>query len=554
MKLPLTLLLSALGLPALAQRPTPPPPADAPAQVARVEVLLDPDTDDVLVQSLPQDTAVVLLVRRQVSGQRQPRYSWQHFGAGLRLRREVEITVPPDYEPQRVCAEPGVVYALFRAGSPAGRVLAVAYDVRGGLVRAQTFDTKLSRDVISLKAVGGRLLATVTLADQLHQTVLLLNVATGGFQFLPAVYEPLSTELTSVFNRSAGHAEFVLSQSNGRKQRLLLKRLSAERGELLSSEFVQAESERSLLTAQLSPPTDTSARLLAGLYALRDPRYAQGLFATDLTPRAARTDPSRPALRFYDFRRLRHFFDYLKPARGAKLLDRAARREARDEAPLRWHYHVLLHELLPQPGGGYVLLAEVYEPIYAGTGLSNGGLSPLNSPYTYLGNPAGRYPAGNLAGPSYPTTFSRYGYPNNRGLSGFRTTHTLACGFDRRGNLLWDNAFVVDAGMVRTEPEEAVQPVLLPNGQLVLAYLLDNELHYKRIQQSEPAPNDAKIELRTQLSDDPARPPTEKVLDVRQPDVFPWVGNQLIASGFQRIRPVGHGAERQVFFLQALRF
>ncbi len=556
MKLLLTLLLSVLVLPGLAQRARSlPSPADAPAQTARVEVPLDPSTDDVLVLALPQDTAVVLLLRRQVAGQRQPRYSWQHYGAGLRLRREVEITVPPDYEPQRLCAEPGVVYALFRAGSPAGRVLAVAYDVRGGQVRAQTFDTKLSRDVISLKAVGGRLLATVTLADQLHQTVLLLDVASGGFQFLPAVYEPLSTELTSVANRPAGHAEFVLSQSNGRKQRLLLKRLSAERGELLSSEYVQAESERSLLTAQLSPPADTSARLLAGLYALRDPRYAQGLFATDLTPRAARIDPSRPALHFYDFKRLRHFFDYLKPAREARLLDRAARREAREEPPLRWHYRLLLHELLPQPGGGYVLLAEAYEPVYAGAGLSNGGIMPLGSPYSYLGG-MGQYPNSTFGVPGYSTGLSRYGYPNNRGLSGFRTTHALACGFDRKGNLLWDNAFVVESGMVRTGPEEAVQPVLLPGGGLVLAYLLDNELHYKRIQQSEPAPNDAKVELLTQLSQPTADPaaPREKVLDVRQPDVFPWVGNQLIASGFQRIRPVGRGAERQVFFLQVLRF
>lgn len=525
--------LLPLGL--WAQRTPPPPPADAPVQAARTELVLDPLTDEVQVQTLPADTAVVLLIRHEDLNLRsKARYVFQQYGANLRLRREVPVEIPPEFEMQRLCAEPGIVYALFRAPETSGKLLAVAYDVRGGELRVQPFDTKLSRQVVGLKAMAGRLLVNVTLADQQHQTVLLLNVANGQFQFLPSLYEPLTTELTSVADRPAGRAEFVLSQSNGRKQRLQLKRLSAEQGELLSSEFVQAESERSLLTAQLSPPEDTTARLLAGTYGLRDLRYAQGLFATDLTPRAAATANGRPALRFYDFKRFRHFFDYLAPTREAKLRDRSARREAREASPLHWHYHLLLHEMLRHPDGGYTLVAEVYTPQYSYSPYGGVALNPYSVTGHNSYNALGSYAPAN--------------YGSSRAFVGFRTTHVLVCGFDKKGNLLWDNNFVVGPGLVRSSLEQAVQPLTLANGHLVLAYLLDNELHYKRINQSEDSPNDTKVDLLTSAASQ-----TEKVLDVVQPDLLPWGDNAFIASGFQRIK-VDRGAERQVFFLQALHF
>ena len=526
-------LLGVLPLLGVAQRSVPPPP-DAPQQLARTELLLDPAIDEVQVQAVPADTAVVLLIRHELPGTRKVRYAFQQYGPDLHLRREQGLEVPDEFQIERLCSEPGVVYALFRSPTTVGRLLVAAYDVHGGQLRTQPFETKLCRQVNSLKPLDGRLLLTVTLTDEQHQTVLLLDVASGRFQFVPSLYEPLSSELTSVADRPRGRAEFVLSQTNGRKQRLMLRQLSSEQGELLHSELVQAESERSLLTAQLSPPQDTSARLLAGTYGLRDLHYAQGLFATDLTAAPATAASPRTGLRFYDFRHFRHFFDYLKPARSARLHDRAARRAERAAQPLRWHYHLLLHELLPQPGGGYTLVAEVYTPLYQ---YSNyGGFVPMGVGFPRAG--------------SFAPVGSSYGYGSTYGRTflGFRTSHVLVCGFDKRGNLLWDNSFVLGPGVVRSELEPAVQALPTADGRLVLAYLLENEVHYKRITQGEPSPNDAQVELLT--SSGPAR---EKVLDASYTDVAPWANNQYVASGFQRIR-VERGAERHVFFLQLLQF
>jgi hypothetical protein len=530
-----TLFLWLLPLASWAQAVVAVPPPDAPRQTARTELLLDPQTDDVQVQAMPSDTAVVLLVSRQAKMIGAPEYHFQHYRAGLALYREQKVEIADEYQVERLCAEPGVVYAVFSSRHVPGKLLVAAYNVRGGQVHTQEFVTKQSRELVAVRAVDGRLLATVTLADQLHQTVLLMDVATGGFQFLPSLYESLSSELTSVTDAPAGRAEFVLSQTNGRRQRLMLKQLSSEHGQLLRSEMVQTESERTLITAQLSPLQDTSARLLAGTYGLRSPQYAQGLFATDLTAPPANPANPRPALRFYDFRRMRHFFDYLKPAKEARLRDRSARREARAASPMRWHFHVLLHELLPQADGGYTLVAEVYYPNYRYN--SYNGMSPgfANVPMMRSGS-YGYLP------------YSMYNTPG-RAFMGFRTTHVLVCGFDRRGNLLWDNTYVLGNDLLHSELEEAVRTLTLPDGRIALAYLdTDNELHYKLIKQGEAAPNDYKVDLLTA-----ANGVKEKVLETRQPEVQPLAGRQYVATGFQRIRS-DKGPERQVFFLQTLEF
>ncbi|RZK22531.1 MAG: hypothetical protein EOO56_08225 [Hymenobacter sp.] len=199
---------------------------------------------------------------------------------------------------------------------------------------------------------------------------------------------------------------------------------------------------------------------------------------------------------------------------------------------MRWHYHLLLHELLPQADGGYTLVAEVYYPRYAynsyGSYGMRGSLGTLNTPGSFAQAP--------------------YNATPGRTFLGLRTTHVIVCGFDRRGSLLWDNTYVVEADLVHDELEEAVRTISLPDGRLVMAYLLDNELHYKLISQGEEAPNDLKVNLVTAGSGI-----KEKVLDTRQPDVQPLVGRQYVASGFQRIQSE-HKPERQVFFLQMLKF
>ena len=278
--------------------PRPAPGRCPRADTARTELPLEPANSEVHVQALPADSTVVLLLGRSRPLSSKTAFTFQQYDQALHLRQERALEVPDEFDFTRMCAEGGTVYALFSSRSVPGRLWVAAYNGHLGQTRTQQFETKLSREIVELKALDGRLFATVLLNDQLHVTALLLDVATGQMQYLPSVYEPLPTQLTFVADAATRRAEYVLSQTNGRKSRLLLKQLT-EKGQLVSSEFVQAESDRSLITAQVTPPQDTTARLLMGTYSLRDPTYAQGLFATDLRPAATRWQETAAAvLRF----------------------------------------------------------------------------------------------------------------------------------------------------------------------------------------------------------------------------------------------------------------
>jgi hypothetical protein len=510
-----------------------PMPESAPSQTARLELALVDGESEVHIQPLVADSSVVVLVSKDSKTNTNSDFYFQHYDANLRRRREVPIAVPPEFHFTRLCAEARVVYALFSSQSQQGRLLAIAYDATSGQTRTQTFETKFSRDVVELRAVEGTLFATVVLSNATHLTALLLNVATGEFRYLPSIYEPLPTQLSFEADERTGQAAYVLSQNNGRKARLQLKQLGVD-GQLLGAEVVQAESERSLLTAQLSPLADSSARLLAGTYSLRELSYAQGLFATDLRPPTPTLAPAglvaaHSPLRFYDFLRFKHFFDFLKPRREQRLRQRAARRQQQALSPLRWHYRLLLHAMQPLPGGGFVLTAEVYYPHYrynGGFGLPS-SFAPYNGYYT-----------------GYP---SSRGFGTGRTFDGYGTTHALVCGFAADGTLLWDNAYVVK-DVRRYDLIETIRQVLLPDGRLVLAYMNEDDLHYKIVNQAAPSPNDLKVPLQTS--------PTgtgEKSFDATDIDLKPWFGSTFVASGFQRVRPE-KGPEREVFFLNKVTF
>ncbi|UYZ63171.1 hypothetical protein [Hymenobacter weizhouensis] len=511
----LCLLMPVLGL---AQ-------ATTPRQPHRLELPLTHYSSDVYVQPLSEDSSVVLLVEKDPLFTGQAEFFFHKFDAQLQPGRRVPVPVPRGFDLQRVCAEGTDVYALFQNSGVPGTLWVAAFDSRTGELGGGEFQTKRVREIHDLKALGGNLFVTVALEQ--HLTVVLLNLKTAQFRFLPSVYEPLPATLNFLADSVTRRAEFVLSETNGFKSRLQLKQLSAQ-GQLLHSEFVQAESERGLLEAQLSPG-DSAARLLAGTYTLRDSRYSQGLFATALPGEGSTTAAPHRALRFYDFLNLKHFFDFMKPERVARLRQRSERRRAAARQ-YRLRYRLLMHDLLPFEQG-YVLAAEVYYPRY---NYSNYGYNPFF--YSGFG---GLSPYGNA--------WSRYS-GSMRNFDGYRTTHTVLCGFDKNGTLLWDNSFLLK-DVQRYDLRETVSLRPLPDGRrLAVAYLHDNTLHYKIIDHAVAAPNDQQVDLLTTLTG--AR---EKASSTQQEQLQPWYGSRFLASGYQHVRP-DRGTGRDVFFLNVVAF
>ncbi|TGE19342.1 hypothetical protein [Hymenobacter elongatus] len=481
-------------------------PVDAPKQPARLELDLRASSSDVQVLAMPEDSSIVLLIEREPKFSGGSTFSFQKLDRQLQTRWTKPLEVPERYNFSYISGQGMMVYALFKDDFLSNKMWVATLNSRTGETRTTSFDTKISHDVYGMKALDGNLFVTVQIEQ--HLTVLLLNLRSGEFQFLPAVYEPLDSQLSFMADSVAKQIKFVVTQNNGVKSRLQVKQISSQ-GKLLHSEFVQAESDRSLLTAQLSPG-DSTNRLMAGTYTLRDIRYSQGLFAADLTQGQTPTG-SRPSLRFYDFLNLKHFFDYMSPNRQARLRQRGARRQAAARQ-LRLRYRLLMHDLIPSPEG-YVLVAEIYYPHYR---YENTGFSLLVAP---------------------------------RSFDGYRTTHAIVCGFDRRGNLLWDNTFVVK-NMVRYNLEETVHIRPLADGKrFVLTYLDDHRIYYKIMEGAQPSPNDLQVPVLTTFT--PGL--KEKSVDTSHTDMQAWYGSRFLAFGYQHVRGVNWNG-REVFFINTVDF
>ncbi|ALD20218.1 hypothetical protein [Hymenobacter sp. DG25A] len=476
----------------------------APVQPARFELAITPGNSDVSVFPLP-DSSAVLLVRKDAFLSPQDSYTFHKLNTRLQERWQHSIKMETQYQQVLSGTEGNQVYVLFQSNYLPSRLLLVHLDGNRGTTRLVKIDTRVSRDLFDLKVLAGRVFVT-TLVSQ-HVTILHINPESGEFQFLPSVYESLPAQFTFLADSVTKRAEVILTQTNGLKSRLQVKQLSPH-GNLLRTEFVQTESDRNLISAQISSG-DSTSRILAGTYTLRDLQYSQGLFAADLTAGVTATG-ARKSLRFYDFLAFKHFFDFMNPVREARLRERGARRKAAG-VPMRLHYRLLMHDMLPTPQG-YIMVAEVYYP---------------------------RYRYDNVSG--------SLGLSNTRQFEGYRTTHAIACGFDKQGNLLWDNTFVLKDNW-SYELAPTVRERLLPDGRLALAYIIDHKIHYKIIDRTAPAPNDLQVPVRSSLSD-----LKEKLSDTQQEEVLPWFGSRFLVYGYQHVRPE-KGESRSVFFVNSLAF
>ncbi len=411
-----------------------------------------------------------------------------------------EIPIQDDYSLQHIYADHDYIYLLFLTYRPWEFVFLkinnlnasyseVTYDLRDYDLPA---DLKIDR----FKVIANN--AYFIAYDLRHLIVLNLDLQNDQIKTIPALYDKPDALATFNADTATQRAEFVLSESNGKIGRLQVKRFSPE-GDLHSIKILQSKLNRSLITGQLSPG-DSIAKTLVGTYSLRDMRYAQGIFTSQLF-----NDQSD--IIYYDFKSFRHFFDYMRKGRRERLYRKAARFKARDKE-FRLRYRILLHDIIYYDKG-MLLVAEAYYPQYSSSSSYSYGLAPLA-----------------------------------RVFDGYRYTHTIACAFDREGKLIWDNSFTL---------RDAMQENLVENTQLIrsgdkiiMAYSDEKNIRYKIIQQDSVTKDNSKVAVM-------ANDPSEKVTEAEKTGLLSWYNNVFIAYGYQRVRPA-HGPARNVFYLNKVVF
>lgn len=267
----------------------------------------------------------------------------------------------------------------------------------------------------------------------------------------------------------------------------------------------------SLISGKLLPVNDRES-LLVGNYSTDCTPYSQGIYVA----RIHHNNLANPApetvkeIQYIEFSQLKNFFNYLKPHRQQKLLARAEKKK-KEGKDYKFRYRLLVHDLQATPDG-LNLIAEVYYPQYRGSTLGYGG---------YLRG-ADRY-------------------------EGYRYTHAFVCGFDKKGQLLWDNCLPIKE-LLSPELTEMVQ-LSQQGDRMILAYPNDGEITTEIIQGNKVVRETEKFKLLTNADN-------ERVTFSAQDNLMAWYDRHFLACGFQKIASsTDYGSsQREVFYLNKLTY
>jgi hypothetical protein len=212
-------------------------------------------------------------------------------------------------------------------------------------------------------------------------------------------------------NKYKGNCEFQL-------------RIFDQDGLTISNTIIEKDPKKIPFNGRLNKINDHEA-LMIGNYARFCDNFSQGIFMKKIT------DHQEIKSKFIDFSDFKNFFNYLNPKRQKKVKERLSKRKEAGK-DVKFNYSMLVHKLYAF-NNQLVMVAEIY--------------------YTETRN--------NVSQPLFI---------NGRDLNpyNYHFTHTIICGFDQDGNMLWDNCLPMKS-LISSYLSEQVQLSQLDN-KLILAY------------------------------------------------------------------------------------
>lgn len=265
--------------------------------------------------------------------------------------------------------------------------------------------------------------------------VLFFDFASTKSKVLPALFnEP--GELLQINASDDQSFSVLISSRNAQRQKNLWVKNYGPSGDLIQNKTLNASENQSLLFGQIISIPDGS-QLVAGTYGNRNSDFSKGLFITRLEKDSEFTN-------YYPFTELQNFFSYLKSQRAARLKERINRKTVKGKK-IRLQYRFLVNEFIPNKNE-FLLLGEAFYPVYKAMDRN------------YMG--------GGLA-------------PGGAVFDGYKYTHAVIIGFDKNGELRWDNSFEIND--VKSFTLEQFVKIDIQQNKIVLFYLFDNKIRYKII-------------------------------------------------------------------------
>ncbi|PRY16432.1 hypothetical protein CLV24_101278 [Pontibacter ummariensis] len=486
-----TCLLSLILLRVLAQEPS---------QPVRLELPFDPEENDVEVLALPDSS---LLVYHKTSNlwDTQATFYFTKYNHVLKEVWADSASLPPDSEYLRYFTEKPFTYLVF-GKDDLQEYNVVRINLETGQTEFKEFEIETVDALYEFQVLQGNYFLITRSKDDGKLLLMHLNPTTGKVKLLPGIYGDKSYFSDLLADPAHDRIDAVLTESNGRVSRLQVKSFDRN-GELLNNYFILQKDDKSLLNAEITRG-DSLDKLLVGTYGTRDLRYNRGFFTAPLASRVVDAE-------FYNVLQLQNFLKYMKPRREARIRRREADRLKAGKEP-RYHYRLLLHDLISTPNG-YVLAAEAYYPQYRSGAATHRLLGRMGT----IRNPE----------------------------EGYKRTHAVALGFDKNGILLWDNTFPLK-DVMSYELVHTLEVGRTRDGRVIMAYPDEDKIIYRIMDEEKFDDEETELEIQPYKE-------SGKIVSTEYPGIIKWYDGTFVAFGFNRVR-FSNLDTRNIFYLNKIHF
>lgn len=475
-------------------------------QIKRIELKNDANHEE-SYEIMPLEERGMLLTVRQTGyyTSSSTRFSFKRYTTELNEQWTVEFTPDIRYTPLVSYQNKQYLYWLFHEHD-SEKYMIMRLSLEDGVT--ETFDGKIlyGLDVQHFKVLDGQ--AYIGGNHRNKPVVMVFSFFDQTTKVLPGLYAN-HIEISSIELDEERREVHVLVHSMRRQCEFSVRSYSYDSKPLRTVSYENANV--SLISGKMLRINDEES-LLVGNYSVDCTPYSQGVYITRINH--ADNGPANPDnIRYLEFSELKNFFNYLKPKHQERMWAKVLRRKEEGKG-IKFRYRLLVHDLV-RTNEGLMLLAEVYYPQYRGTAL----------PY---GSGGGRM-------------VDRY-------FEGFRYTHAFMCGFDKEGNLLWDNSVSIQ-DVESSELTEKVQ-VSQQGDKFVLAYPKKDEIKTEVIQRNKTLKEQENFSLKASLENG-------KILNTEQQNVMAWYGQYFLACGFQKIAADKEGFspnQRDVFYINKLTY
>ncbi|MEQ6118437.1 hypothetical protein [Reichenbachiella sp. MALMAid0571] len=307
----------------------------------------------------------------------------------------------------------------------------------------------------------------------------------------------------------------ILNEKTYKKKVTVSIKTFDSRGNLLQTKALDADYEKSLIDG-VSTTFSNGSQYVAGTYARRKSDYSRGLYLAKLR------NGEQELIKYHNYGDLNNFFSYMKVKREKRIKSRIEKRKGQGKR-VKFNYRLLVHDII-QRGDEFILIGEAYYPKYSNN--SSGG---------------------------YYTASSNYDYRNlwiNPNFIGYNYTHAVVVGFDRMGNILWDNSFEIN-DVLSLSLQEFVK-VSVEEDRIVLLYIYENVLRAKIIEENEIVEGKSFDPIALKFKSDEI-----KDLSKNMEGMDNWFDGKFYAYGVQQIKNLKDKdvkLNRKVFYINKIEY